>query len=316
MTSTERMIDIINERYGRHAGRRALHAKGTVLTGTFTATPAAARLTRAAHMQGAPVPVTARLSNGGGDPEEGDGVPDVRGFALKFLLPDGTKTDIVAQTSPSVPTTTVESFAEFIPATAPEPSSLLKMANFIRRHPAALKAIAKAVPSQRPAASYATIPYYALHAFKWLDADGGSRYVRYTLLPEAQRAYLSLLEVRRKGPDYLRDELLERLARGPIRFLLEVQIAGPGDDPDSLASVWPDDRERVVVGTVELTGLDTERERDGDILLFDPTRLTAGIEASQDEILLYRSRAYSESVKRRTGVERPDALKGTDLGSV
>jgi catalase len=54
------IVDAINTRDGRRPGFRAAHAKGICATGTFTATPAAAALTTASHMQGAPVPVTAR----------------------------------------------------------------------------------------------------------------------------------------------------------------------------------------------------------------------------------------------------------------
>ena len=54
-------------------------------------------------MTGEPIPTTARLSNGGGDPTEPDYAPDVRGLATAFHLPDGTRTDILAQTLPHYP---------------------------------------------------------------------------------------------------------------------------------------------------------------------------------------------------------------------
>ena len=66
----EQVVDAINDISGRHEGHRAAHAKGTLLRGTFT--PTNAGLSTAAHLQSEPVPVTARLSNGGGDP----GIPD------------------------------------------------------------------------------------------------------------------------------------------------------------------------------------------------------------------------------------------------
>jgi catalase len=68
---------------------------------------------------------------------------------------------------------------------------------------------------------------------------------------------------------------------------------------------WPADRETVEVGRVELEGPDTERERDGDILVFDPTRVTDGIDLSDDPILRFRPRAYSASVTRRSGAPAP-----------
>jgi catalase len=55
----------------------------------------------------------------------------------------------------------------------------------------------------------------------------------------------------------------------------------------------------VIAGTLELTGLDTERETGTDVLVFDPVRVTEGIELSDDPILRFRERAYSASVARR-----------------
>ena len=50
----------------------------------------------------------------------------------------------------------------------------------------------------------------------------------------------------------------------------------------------------------EITELETGRERDGDVLVFDPSRVTDGIECSADPVLGFRPRAYSDSVARRT----------------
>jgi catalase len=85
-----------------------------------------------------------------------------------------------------------------------------------------------------------------------------------------------------------------------VRFTLELQIAGPGDKVDDPSAAWPDEREKVAGGTLELTELETGRETGGDVLVFDPVRVTDGIELSEDPILLYRSPAYSVSVERRT----------------
>ena len=58
---------------------------------------------------------------------------------------------------------------------------------------------------------------------------------------------------------------------------------------------------RGAAGVLELTGQETGRETGGDVLVFDPTRVTDGIECSDDPVLLFRPKAYSESVARRTG---------------
>ena len=92
--------------------------------------------------------------------------------------------------------------------------------------------------------------------------------------------------------------------RGPVRFVLELQLSEDGDPVDDPTAGWRDDRETVAAGTLELTELDTERETGDDVLVFDPTRVTDGIELSDDPILRFRRDAYSVSIERRSGVAR------------
>ena len=97
------------------------------------------------------------------------------------------------------------------------------------------------------------------------------------------------------GQCYDVQEIAERLAKGPAHMKLELQIAAGGDDVHDPTSVWPEERDRVVAGIIELTEV---AEEEG-LLVFDPVRVTDGIELSNDPILKYRPAAYSESVERR-----------------
>jgi catalase len=294
-------IDAINHRFGRHKGFRALHAKGQFLKGSFTATPAAASLTRAAHMQGQPVEVTARFSNGGGDPTVPDFTPDVRGLAVSFHLPDGRRTDIVSQTAPRFPVRTPEAFIEFVRAMEPGLKQAWRLPSFLLRHPESLPALrASASALIKPPASYGSVPYYAVHSFLWMAADGSSRYVRYRWQPE-KSATLSMSEAKRRGTDYLQNELRGFLQREPIRFQLLVQIADARDAVDDPLTHWPDERETVVAGTLELRELLPQAESAAKPFVFDPVRITDGIGLSRDPVLRYRTHAYTESVARRQG---------------
>lgn len=294
-------VDAAQAAFGRHPGARALHAKGILCTGTFTATPVAGSLTRAEHMQGSPVPVTFRFSNASGHPGSPDFAPDLRGLAVKFYLPDGSRTDIVCVTAPVFATRTPEVFVELLKAQGAGAAAAWKMPVLLGRNPWLLPRLIKDLPLMRPPASYALLRYHGQHAFRWVDGEGAQRYVRYTLVPAAgEEPFLRLRTARRRGRDYLQDELRARLAGGPVRFTLEVQIAQDGDPVDDASREWPLERRRVTVGTFEITGPDHEREREGDVLVFDPTRLTSGIELSEDPVLRFRSPAYRESVARRT----------------
>jgi catalase len=304
VVTPQQAIDAVNERFGRHPGARALHAKGILTSGVFAATPEAGRLTRAAHMQGEPVRATVRFSNGSGDPDEPDYAPDVRGMAVKLYLPDDSRTDIVAQTAPRFPTRTPDGFVEFVRAMEPGLHQAWRLPRFLARNPSALASLRTNAVALKPPASFATLRYYAIHAFRWVGAGGDSRYVRYRWSPEAGEAYLSRGEAKSRGPEYLREEIVTRLATGPVRFTLELQIAAPGDPVDDPTAPWRHDRETLDGGTLELTGLETGRERDGDVLVFDPVRVTDGIELSDDPILRFRSDAYAASIERRSGVRR------------
>lgn len=295
----EQAIDTVTEVFGRHPGRRALHAKGTVFAGVFTPSTEAASLTRAAHMEGPEVRTTVRLSNGSGNPRQPDWSPDPRGLAVKFYLPDGSRTDIVAVSTPVFPTRTPEAFIELMKAQEGA-AALWRFPAFLARHPEALQVLPVAAPTLLPPTSYATIPYFGLHAYKWIDADGGERYVRYAIRPAASGRRLAPWSARRRGRDYLQEEIRDRVATGPVLFSVEVQIADPGDPTDDPSAAWPKQRRRVTVGTLKVTGLDTERELGDDVLVFDPSRVTDGIECSDDPVLRFRPQAYSESVRRRT----------------
>src|SRR5918992_4508467 len=96
MSLAEEAVDAMNEATGRHPGFRAAHAKGTLWSGTFTATPEAKRLTRAAHMQGDPVRATVRFSNGGGNPRIPDYAREGRGLAGQQVLPGRSQTQLVS----------------------------------------------------------------------------------------------------------------------------------------------------------------------------------------------------------------------------
>ena len=298
MTTPEEGLAAITDRFGVHKRHRALHAKGVICTSSFTATPRASELTRAGHMTGEAIPVTARLSNGSGDPNEPDYAADVRGLAVAFHLPDGTRTDILAQTLPHYAFPDERGFLDTLALSKPGPAALLKLPGFALRHPRAVAELPKVSKILNRCASFAARRYYPFHAYRWIAADGTERFVRYTWLPTVDEPDISKAEAKRRGPDYLFDDLTERLEREPMLMELEVQIAAPDDDVNDPSSIWPRQRERVVVGTLEITAIDDNAD---DAIVMDPMRVVDGIEPSGDPVLNYRPPVYDLSYQRRTG---------------
>jgi catalase len=293
-----------NEVFGKHPGNRALHAKGILLKGTFKGTPEAAQLTRARHFSGEETPATIRFSNGSGHPRSPDYGPDVRGFAVKFYLPDDSRADIVCQTAPRFPVHTPAAFLELLRATKPSLSALWRLPALLVRHPGVGTRLASNTLALMPPASYATVRYHAVHAYRFINGNGDSSHARYSWIPEAGEQKVGLREARTLGANFLIDEIQQRVAQRPVRFALELQIADPGDKVDDPASQWPSERRRVNAGELTITALETEREEGEDILVFDPTRVVDGIELTHDPVLRYRSVAYADSVAQRTGVHK------------
>ena len=293
-------IDTINARFGRHPRARALHAKGVWLRGTFTATPEAGSLSRAAHLQGAPVGVLARLSNGSGHPRSPDYDPDVRGLAVGFELPGGGRADLVSQSVPRFISPTPDAFLDLIRANTGR-AAAWRLPAFLLSHPKALRSLPVNGPALRPIPSFANCRFYGVHAFRWESADGTSRHVRCDWRPAAGEERISRREARRLGRDYLREDLEQRLATDAVRFVLDAQIADDGDPVDDPSAHWPADRRRVDAGVLELTSLAEDPEAGGEIVVFDPGRVTDGIELTADPVLQFRPSAYSESATRRAG---------------
>lgn len=293
MMSPEQAVDRIRAAFGPLPGYRTLHAKGAFYTGTFTATPEAAALSRAAHLSGEPVPVTVRWSNAGGDPRVSDPKPDIRGMAVSFRLADGTSTDLLAQTSPSFPTNDPEEFVALTEASVRP----LTLPIFLARHPRMAASVLGGFKALKAPVSFAEASFYPIHAYGWVGEDETTTWVRYSFVPVATPA--DRLGKTFSGPDRLREEMAARLARGPVEHDVVVQIAGPGHDPHSATSVWKGARE-LTAGRITVTQQVSDPEADGAVIVFDPTRVVDGLELSDDPILRYRPGAYSESVSRRT----------------
>src|SRR5258705_10424816 len=91
---SEEILKQLEAMFGSHPGFRPGHAKGILLTGTFTPSSAAASLTRAQHVVQASTPVTVRFSDGTGVPLIPDNDPkgDPRGMAIGFNVAENVQT--------------------------------------------------------------------------------------------------------------------------------------------------------------------------------------------------------------------------------
>ncbi len=303
----EEIVDAMNGLHGKHPGHRAAHAKGTFCRGSFTPSPGAKAISSAPHLQDEPVETLLRFSNGSGDPEARDGDRrDGRGLAVKFELPGGEATDIVAVTLPVFFVRNADDFLAFLRAREPDPETgeidMEKVGAFLGEHPETAAAVQLILPALTPPPSFANARYNGLHAFAFTDAAGERRHGRYSFVPADGEKQLSEEEIDASSRDYLQEEIRERLAAGPVAFTLELQLAADGDELEDPTVAWPEERERVELGRLEVREAVESPETSDAPVVFDPVNVVDGIECSGDEILAARSPAYSVSVERRMSV--------------
>jgi catalase len=286
---------------GIHTGFRFMHAKGIVTSGAFTPTAEAKKLSKAAHFGGPAVPVTVRFSNAPGLPTNADNSPGSgpRGIAIRFNLTGGGFTDIVSISHNGFVVGTGEDFLAFLKAAAgsgPDVPSPKPVESFLGSHPRAAKFLGEVQARPR---SYATAAYFGNNAFVFVDGSGKRQPVRYQIVPVAGLATLDSAAAAKAGENYLRDEIQRRIKGGPVQFRLYAQLPNSGDPTNDGSVVWPDDRKRVLLGTIRLTKVEPNQDELQRSLTFNPTFLTSGIELSDDPLVPLRSAVYALSVAHR-----------------
>jgi catalase len=287
--------------FGLHPGFRPAHAKGILLTGTFTPASAVAALTKAPHMARDSTPVSVRFSNSTGIPQLPDSSPDSypRGIAIRFHLGERVHTDIIAHSTDGFPTRDGYGFLEFLKAVAasgadaPSPKPIEV---FLGSHPAALAFVQAPKPAP---ASFATQTYFGVTALAFLNAAGETTFGRYRIVPEGGDSFLSDAAGAALAPNFHFDEIAERVTQGPVRLSLVLQVAARGDVTDDATVHWPQDRELRVLGTIELTGLVADEAAEQKQIIFDPIPRVDGIEPSADPLLELRAALYLISGRRR-----------------
>jgi catalase len=287
--------------FGLHPGFRPAHAKGTMLTGTFTPSSDAASLTRAPHIERESTPVTVRFSDSTGLPLVPDNDPNAnpRGLAIRFHLGEHLHTDIVSHSTDGFPTRTGQEFLEFLSALAssdPSKPSPSPIEAFLGTHPKALEFVQAPKPAP---SSFARESYFGVTAMHFTNKDGVSRYGRYRIVPEAGNDHLDDATVAGKSANYLFDELTERIAKGPIRFRILVQLANDGDIVDDATFHWPEDRTLLELGTLVLTEPVSNSDHEQKHIIFDPIPRVDGIDPSDDPLLELRAAIYLLSGRRR-----------------
>jgi len=292
------VVNALHAAFGQHHDR-AVHTKGTILEGTFTPAPEARTIVRTPVFAGGPRPVVARFSLFAGVPTlpDNDNGAAPSGFSVKIKALDGDDFDIETNQHHSFIVATFDEFAVFmraLGATKPDTPHPNPVEQFLSTHPTAKEFLgSRSYPD-----SFAQATYWGINSLKFTNAKGQSVFVRYRFIPRAGEKYRTPDERKAKSASYLQDEIVQRIATGPVVFDLVVQIAEKGDKVEDPSIAWPDSRKTVKLGTFSLTKITDDQQAAQKTLLFLPGQPHPGVEPA-DPMLVLRNTAYPISLGER-----------------
>ena len=285
-----------------HPGYRRAHAKGVCVTGYFEGNGQGEALSSARVFAPLKTPLGGRMSIGGGSPHGLDNKARVRSMALQLNSDDGQQWRMAMNSFPFFGVSSVKAFYEQTLSNAPDPATgkpdPAKQAAFAKAHPevARFGDWAKNAPWST---SWANTTYNGVNTFRFINASGEVHNVRWSMQPQTAFAELSPEQREAADSDFLADDLKARLALGPLRWEMVVTVAELGDPSSDPSRVWPEDRQRISVGTVVIESSSPQTTGACRDINYDPLVLPTGVEGSDDPVLAARSAIYSVSFNRR-----------------
>src|ERR1700761_9074355 len=292
-----KIIEAFTPPGGAPLGHRRNHVRGICFTGFFEANGNGTALSSAGFFARGQHPALGRFNVGTPNPAAADATVRVRGMGLQITAPDGQEWRAAMIDPPFFPVSTPQAFYGMLLASGSKDPKAME--TFAAANPefATFGAWAKGAPWT---GSYAEERYNSLNSFVFTDGAGVERTVRWSLLPAAKPVPIPHDELLKRGPDFLEQEIAERVRGGPQRWTMVVTVANPGDPTADPSKAWPADRRSVEVGT--LVAQQVEAEPDGPCrdINFDPTVLPSGMRTSDDPFPAARSAAYAKSYDLRT----------------
>ncbi|MFJ3118901.1 catalase family peroxidase [Pseudomonas protegens] len=295
------LVDVLETNNGVHPGYRRNHAKGVCVIGYFESSGEARAYSTAQVFNEARTPVVGRFALPSGNPYAPDSSVPIRSLALRFLQANGQQWRTGMNSMPVFPVGTPEAFYQLQQAGSPDPATgkpdPSKVPAFFASHPEATPFL-QWVKGAKPSASYASESYNGINAFYLVDGSGKRQAVRWGVVPETRDGPDAGSAP--QGADYLEQDLVRRLAQGPLRWRLQITLAAPGDPTDDASKAWPAQRPVINAGTLVLQSTQAQNSGECRDINYDPLILPSGIQASDDPLLAARSAAYASSYLRRT----------------
>jgi catalase len=300
---------------------RVVHARGSAAHGVFRVFEPMARYTRASFLQdpAKETPVFVRFSTVAGSRGSTDMPRDVRGFAVKFYTDEGVF-DLVGNNMPVFFIQDAIKFPDLIHAVKPEPHNEMPQAasahdtfwDFISLMPESAHMILWLMSDRAIPRSFRMMEGFGVHTFRFVNADGVSRFVKFhwkPLLGMHSVLWDEAQKISGKDPDFHRRDLYEAIENHDYpEWDLGVQIVEEKDehafDFDLLdaTKIIPEN----VVPVQRIGRLTLNRNPDNffaetEQVAFHPGHIVPGIDFTNDPLLQGRLFSYTDTQLIRLG---------------
>ena len=300
---------------------RIVHARGSGAHGYFECTRAIAELTRATVFakKGKRTPVFCRFSTVAGSKGSKDTPRDVRGFAVKFYSDEGNW-DLVGNNIPVFFIQDAIKFPDLIHSVKPEADRGFPQAasahdtfwDFVSLMPESMHMIMWAMSDRALPRSLRMMEGFAVHTFRFVNAGGESRFVKFHWRPRLgmqSTLWDEAVKISGADPDYHRRDLWEAITSGsPPEWDLGVQVfdetfaeAQPYDVLDATKLIPEEDVPLTIVGRLVLDRWPDNFFAETEQVAFLPSNVIPGIDFSDDPLLQGRLFSYLDTQKSRLG---------------
>ena len=264
------------------------------------------------------MPVLGRFALAGGLPFAADTPGNVRSMAVLFKLPTGEEWRSGMVDIPVFPVATPQAFYDQLTAFAPDPASgkpdPAKIHDFLVEYPETAKAL-PLIMGRAVSSGFENGTFNSLNAFRFIDADGGVTYVRWSMVSLQPFEPVSATRPAQGDKNYLFDALIAAIHDHPLQWRLVITIGEAGDPTNDATLPWPPGRRQIDAGALTVDHIESEDTSPARDINFDPLVLPDGIASSDDPLLSARSATYSVSFTRREGESKPpSAVSSAETG--
>ncbi|KGH45007.1 catalase [Modestobacter caceresii] len=302
---------------------RVVHARGATAFGVFVADGTVgdepiSKYTRAKLFQekGKETEVALRFSTVAGGRDSSEAARDPRGFAVKFYTEDGNW-DLVGNNLGVFFIRDAIKFPDFIHSQKPDPVTFERQVanrvfDFWSQSPEALHMMTLVLSPRGLPASYRTMQGFGVNTYKWVNAAGETKLVKYHWLPkQGVKSWTEADAAVAQGKElgvHTKD-LYEAIERGEFpSWDLHVQLMDDHDhpeldfDPLDDTKVWPENEFPLrKVGTMTLNRTPQDFFTESEQIAFGTGVLVDGLDFSDDKMLVGRTFSYSDTQRYRLG---------------